>query len=336
MSRVLILYTGGTIGMVPSAKGYVPQPGFADRLRKCLADQRLPEYEVLELDEPLDSASLVPADWSRLGKLLQRHWQDYDGFVILHGTDTLSYTASALSYMLPQQDKPVVMTGSQIPLSQVRNDAVDNLTSALLLASGKDVAEVCVCFNGLILRGNRSRKVDSTALNAFDSPNFSHLGQMGIDLVLRRELLLAPQPVYFDVPEHRGGLVAMLGVYPGMESQLLASLLSQESLRGVVLSTYGVGNLPADTRLLQVLADAREQGITVVNISQCHRGNVSQGAYATGYGLNDIGVLPGGDMTPEATFTKLNHLLASNLGPEEVYAAMRNPLRGECSMTQFA
>jgi len=333
--RVLVLYTGGTIGMVPSEQGYVPQAGFEARLRQHLNDPRLPDFDLIEFEQPLDSASLVPEDWTRIGQLLQQHWDAYAGFVVLHGTDTLAYTASALSFMLAQQDKPVVLTGSQIPLSQLRNDAADNLVTALLLAAHPGLAEVCVCFNGRILRGNRSRKVNSTGLDAFDSPNYPHLGRAGIDLELKERLLLPAESARFELAPCRSGAVAMLGLFPGIQADMLRRFCAEPGLRGLVLTTYGVGNPPAsDPALLQVLADAIAQGLTVVNLSQCHQGAVSQGAYATGALLNDIGVLAGADLTPEAAFAKLHHLVARHAEAARVREGMQSAQRGECRLAQ--
>lgn len=330
-ARVLVIYTGGTIGMVPSADGYVPQPGFEARLRAQLGERELPMFDLLEFERLLDSASLVPADWVRIARALQMHWDHYDGFVVLHGTDTMAYTASALSFMLAQQDKPVILTGSQIPLSELRNDALDNLLTALLLAAEPALAEVCIYFNGRLLRGNRSRKVKSSGLDAFDSPNCPWLGQAGIELDLQRELLLPAQPVRFELAEYDPEAVLILTVFPGMPARLLREALAPSRVRGLVLMTYGVGNPPEQPELLDELARAADRGQVVVNLTQCHQGAVSQGAYATGALLNRVGVVPGLDLTPEAAFAKLHHLLAQGLSPQRVREAMVEARRGECT-----
>ncbi len=330
--RVLVIYTGGTIGMVPSADGYVPEPGFEARLRALLGERELPPFDLLEYDRLLDSASLVPADWERIAQTLQAHWDQYAGFVVLHGTDTMAYTASALSFMLPQQDKPVILTGSQIPLSQLRNDAVDNLVTTLLLASQPGLAEVCIYFNRRLLRGNRARKVKSSGLDAFDSPNFPRLGQAGIEINLRQELLLPPEPVRFDIRRYDPEAVVMLGVFPGMPARLVREALAPEAVKALVLMTYGVGNPPeAESGLLDELARAGERGQVVLNLTQCHQGAVSQGAYATGALLNRVGVVPGLDLTPEAAFAKLHHLVAQGLDADQVRQALAGSLRGECT-----
>jgi len=331
MSRVLVIYTGGTIGMVASDKGYVPESDFAARLKVAVGDRALPAYDVLEFDHLIDSASVVPAHWERIARVLQAHWNRYTGFVVLHGTDTMAYTASALSFMLAQLDKPVIVTGSQIPLSQLRNDAMDNLVTSLLLASRADLAEVCICFNGRLLRGNRSRKVKSSGLDAFDSPNAPWLGEAGIEIELSPERL-PPQPVRFEIPAYDPNAVVMLMAYPGMPMRLIKDALAPEAVKGMVLLTYGVGNPPeTETGLLDVLACAAARGQVLVNVTQCHQGAVSQGAYATGALLNRVGVVSGLDLTPEAALTKLHHLTAQGLSPDAIRRAFGHALRGECT-----
>jgi len=332
MSRVLVIYTGGTIGMVPSADGYRPEPGFAARLSVALGERSVPEFELLEFDRLIDSASLRPADWEQIARVLRDRWDEYAGFVVLHGTDTLAYTASALSFMLPQQDKPVILTGSQIPLSQSRNDALDNLLTALLLASRPDLAEVCICFNGRLLRGNRSRKVKSSGLAAFDSPNCPWLGEIGIDIRLSAERL-PPEPARFEIPSCDPEAVVLLMAYPGMPLRLVRDALAPDEVRGLVLLTYGVGNPPeTDRGLLDELARAAARDQVVLNLTQCQQGAVTQGAYATGALLNTVGVVPGLDLTPEAAFTKLHHLIAKGCSPEQIRRTLGRALRGECSL----
>jgi len=332
--KVLVIYTGGTIGMLPSEQGYVPVAGFHNRLLEQLgaAVEQLPEYDLMELDCLIDSANLVPDDWRRIALLLERMWTGYDGFVVLHGTDTMAYTASALSFMLLGCDKPVILTGSQIPLAQLRNDALDNLITALMLAAGGEIAEVCLYFNGRLLRGNRARKVRSTGFDAFDSPNCPWLGQVGIDIDLRHDLLLPPGTPRFRIPRFDPAAVVSLMLYPGMPARLVEAALADGRVRGLVLQTYGVGNPPdANRELIEVLAHAYARGVAVLNITQCHQGAVNQGAYATGATLNGIGVIPGSDLTPEAAFAKLHLLLALDLKGDRLRDALVEPQCGECA-----
>ncbi|MFC6671520.1 type I asparaginase [Marinobacterium aestuariivivens] len=333
--RILILYTGGTIGMLSTGDGYVPMPGFHDRLLQQLdsrATGQLPAYDLIEYGHLIDSANLVPAHWQRIARTLAEHWAQYDGFVVLHGTDTMAYSASALSFMLPGLDKPVILTGSQIPLAELRNDALDNLITALLLAGNCDIAEVCVCFNGRLLRGNRSRKVRSDGFDAFDSPNFPWLGRVGIDIELQTHRLLPPSEPRFEIPDFDPAAVVMIPVFPGIPADLIETVLQRPGIRGLVLQTYGVGNPPdADRALIAALERATAGGIAILNISQCQQGAVSQGTYATGATLNRIGVIPGADITPEAAFAKLQVLTGLGLAGDPLREALGRPLRGECT-----
>lgn len=343
-SRILILHTGGTIGMVPSAQGYVPAAGFRDRLKAQLpthaaaqTSEQLPTFELLDLEPLIDSSNLVPADWHRIADALISRWEDYSGFIVLHGTDTMAYTASALSFILQGCNKPVVVTGSQIPLSQLRNDALDNLLTSLLLAERSDLNEVVVCFNGRILRGNRARKVSSSHLAAFDSPNFPWLGEAGIEISLNSQLLLpAGDPQFlqsdFQLPEFNPDAVAILLFYPGISASVVSALTEREGLKGMVLLSYGAGNPPEATPgLIDALEKAAARGVTLLNLTQCQQGAVSQGTYATGATLNRIGVIPGSDLTPEAAFAKLHVLLGKGLSGDQLKAALQQPLSGEFS-----
>lgn len=331
--RILIIYTGGTIGMQPTESGYLPMAGFHDLVAQQLkagAKDRLPNFEVMECSQLIDSANLIPADWTRIGKLLANHWQDYDGFVVLHGTDTMAYSASALSFILQSIDKPVIFTGSQIPLLELRNDALDNLITALLLAANYDIPEVCIYFNGRLLRGNRSSKIQSTGFDAFDSPNFPWLARVGIHIDLQESLLLAKKAPSLCIPEFDAEAVAIVQTYPGMTARSLEPMVDDTSVRGLILQTYGSGNPPdANKALIQTLQQASNNGIAVLNVTQCPQGRVSQGAYATGATLNRIGVIPGSDMTLEAAFTKMHYLLSQSLEVDAIREALRRPLCGE-------
>ncbi|MCG8517784.1 MAG: type I asparaginase [Pseudomonadales bacterium] len=333
-ARVLVLYTGGTIGMVPSEQGYVPCPGFDGRLREELGERaaELPEYDLVEFDQLIDSANLTPSHWTHIVRMLEKRWHEYDGFVVLHGTDTMAYTASALSFLLRGCDRPVIITGSQIPLSQLRNDGVDNLVTALLLAADRRITEVCVCFNGRLLRGNRVRKVRTSGFDAFDSPNAPWLGQVGIDIELQEDLLLPPGTPDFLQPDFDPAAVVMLPVFPGMPARLLEAAWNAPGVRGLVLQSYGVGNPPdADEAWMASLERACNQGVTVINISQCQQGAVCQGVYATGAALNRLGVVAGADLTPEAAFAKLHVLLTQHREPQAVRQALAQVLCGEQS-----
>ena len=332
--KILIIYAGGTIGMQGSENGYVPVAGFEQQVRQQLSSDnahQLPMYEMLELDQLIDSSNLQPHHWTELARIIEAQWQQYDGFVLLHGTDTMAYTASMLSFMLQGMDKPVIITGSQIPLAELRNDALDNLMTSLMLAGGYNIPEVCICFNGRLLRGNRASKLKSTSLDAFDSPNYGFLGQVGINIELHAERMLSSGLRRFNVPEFNSDAVVVLPVYPGLSARVARDLLNHTSVKGVVLHTYGAGNPPdANTELMTLLEQAVQRGITIVNVTQCVQGQVSQGAYATGAALNRIGVIAGSDLTLEAAFTKLHYLVATE-PQEKISQLMSQSLCGEMS-----
>lgn len=326
--KLLMIYTGGTIGMVASGQGYVPSPDFRGRLQRHLA---LPGLDVIELDRLIDSANLTPSDWAGIARVLVNHWNNYDGFVVLHGTDTMAYTASALSYMLRGCDKPVILTGAQIPLDQERTDALGNVTTALAMAAMPQLQEVCICFRNRLLRGNRARKISTNGLAAFDSPNAPWLGEAGIDIRLREELLLPPGHPDFLIPEFDNRAVAALTLYPGIPAALLQATLELPGLQGLIIHSYGAGNPPdANPALIRALEYGINQRITILNITQCLQGPVSQNAYATGAALNRIGVVPGSDLTPEAAFAKLHYLLATGHKGRELQNGLLQSLAGDC------
>lgn len=332
--RVLVLYTGGTVGMVASGGTYVPGADFGPRLARHLAERRdgLPQFDVIELDQLIDSANLTPANWATMARMLIDNWDRYDGFVVLHGTDTMAYTAAALSYMLQGCNKPVILTGSQIPLQRSRTDALDNVITSLALAATPEIQEVCLYFSGKLLRGTRARKLKTSDLDAFDSPNAPALGRCGITLDLRHDLLLPSGQPDFQVPTFNPESVAVLTLYPGIPAALVEAALALPGLKGLIIHTYGAGNAPdADEALVEALARGIKRGIAVLNISQCIRGRVAQKAYASGAALERIGVIAGGDLTPEAAFAKLHFLLATGHSGASLSRALQTPLRSDAS-----
>jgi 60kDa lysophospholipase len=348
-ARILVLYTGGTIGMREGPRGYEPARGALSEVIERLpqlhevgaARFTTPRYrggrrihhEVLEYEPLLDSANLELSHWARFAKDIAAHHDNYDGFVILHGTDTMAYTASALSFLLENLGKPVVLTGSQIPLVQLtRNDALDNFLGALGLAAHLAVPEVTLYFHHRLLRGNRSSKHDASSLDAFASPNFPPLAEVGVDVEVRRDLVLPAPSGPFRAHTTLSPHVAALRLYPGITAETLANFV-RPPLEGLVLETYGSGNAPDSRRdLLEVLAAACARGLVILNVSQCPRGGVND-AYAAGRALATCGVVPGADMTPEAALTKLAFLLGQGHPVEEVKRLVRIPLRGELTPT---
>ncbi|MFT6916125.1 MAG: L-asparaginase [Motiliproteus sp.] len=333
--RIYILYTGGTIGMQRSPQGYAPMPGLAELIAQKIPTHlsaSMPEYVLEELDLLIDSANANPEDWRCIAQRIRDNYDLYDGFIILHGTDTLAYTTSALSFMLRDLSKPVIVTGSQIPLSELRNDAQDNLITALVLARQYPIAEVCLYFNGRLLRGNRSTKVKATGFDAFDSPNYPWLGQVGINIEIKHDAIrpATGQP-YFELPEYGHQRIVPIRLYPGIDSAYLEHLLKLP-VDGLIIQSYGVGNAPdRDPLFLRTLERATEQGKVIVNLTQCLQGRVDLSSYATGAALAKTGIVSGFDMTLEAAFTKLQHLLALERGSDWVRQQMQLDLCGELS-----
>lgn len=334
--RIAILYTGGTLGMKPSAAGYQPDTGLAQSLAACLPAPgvgRMPYWEVHEYAQLIDSAEARPRDWHTIAADIAARYDDFDGFVVIHGTDTMAYTAAALSFALIGLRKPVILTGSQIPLCEPRSDALGNLLGALLIAAHHPVAEVCLYFGGKLLRGNRASKVAGADFDAFDSPNYPPLGHAGIDIVLDMGRVL-PMPVReaFEIDPPSACEIAVLRLYPGLSVARLGRML-EPPLAGAVLQTYGAGNGPVGLPgFLDTLAEASARGVVIVNVTQCARGTVDQDKYATGSALASAGVVGAYDMTVEAALTKLHHLVSLELLPQEVRRRMQEAVCGECTL----
>lgn len=345
VGKVLLIHTGGTIGMRQTDRGYEPAGGYlAERMSRIPAFNdpaaagdsvtrpsrfgRTVSYEILELTPLLDSANMSSRDWVRIAETIADHADRFDAFVVMHGTDTMAYTASALSFMLQGLDKTVVITGSQIPLAETRNDAVDNLLGALLLAGHYCIPEVGVYFSDKLLRGNRASKHDASGLDAFRSGNFPPLVQVGVEVDVRWDLVRPPAPGGLRVVPILNENVAALRLFPSLSADTLERFL-QAPLQGLVLETYGAGNAPDNRpRLLKVLADATARGVVIMNCTQCRTGMVTND-YSTGRSLSDAGVIPGADLTPEAALTKLQWLLSQDLPGAEVRRLMPQSLRGE-------
>ncbi len=334
---VLIIYTGGTVGMAVNRTGeLVPmQFGRLERKMPELARLRL-RLSLLSLPQLIDSSNVTPQDWLHLARLIGQHYADFDGFVVLHGTDTMAYSAAALSYILEHLGKPVIFTGAQVPVGRTRSDAQRNLISALEIAAARHpsahtvrVPEVGVFFNDILIRGNRAKKVESQQFAAFRSENYPPLARAGISLDFAdksiRLLPAAPLKVHQKLEER----VAVLRLFPGLSEAVVKAILGVEGLRGVVLETYGSGNAPTALWFLKCLEAARARGIQLLNVSQCEEGRVVQGTYETSAHLTDLGVLGGDDITSEAAVTKLMYVLGLGLSEERTRSLLTQDLRGE-------
>ncbi|HVR40250.1 MAG TPA: asparaginase [Thermoanaerobaculia bacterium] len=334
--RVYIAYTGGTIGMRHTDAGYSPAAGYLQQQMEAmpeLAHPEIPSYTINEYAPLLDSSNMTPREWVKIAHDVNANYDRYDGFVVLHGTDTMAYTASALPFMLQGLRKPVIITGSQIPLCEVRNDARENLITSLLIAANYAIPEVCLYFGGRLLRGCRATKVSADGFAAFDSPNFLPLGTVGIDIEINWDLVRKQRSSSaLEVQELTRPVVSALRLFPGISPELVRNVL-RPPLQGLVLETYGVGNGPdQDVDFLAALSDATKRGVVIVDCTQCLEGTVNLGEYATGSALEDAGVISGFDMTAEAALAKLYYLFSRGLSPARVKKEMQRDLRGEMTV----
>jgi L-asparaginase len=333
--RILILNTGGTISSVKTAHGYEPAQGYVQTALAqipALSHPEMPDYVIKEYRPLLDSSNMTMSDWNQIASDIAKDYLNYDGFVVFHGTDTMAYTASALSFMLENLSKPVIVTGSQIPLSEIRNDAMDNVITSLMLCAHQPINEVCIYFNQHLLRGNRAQKISTERFNAFDSPNYPHLANIGITIDLHHDLLLPPRDKPFSLQTIQPHFIANIRLFPGFANDVLDYLL-QQPLQGLVLETYGAGNAQNnDPRFLELLRDACARGIVIVNCTQCRQGRVEMSQYATGNTLKKAGLISGHDMTPETAHCKLLYLFSKNLGVTPVETLMETNLCGELTI----
>lgn len=344
-ASVLLIYTGGTIGMVEN-----PETGSLEPFNFAHLTYHLPEMKRLKFkvdhmvfDPVIDSSDLMPEHWLKMVKIIEDNYSKYDGFVILHGTDTMSYTASALSFMIENLTKPVVLTGAQLPIGKLRTDAKENLITALEIAAEKDISgnpvisEVCIFFQNDLLRGNRTTKLNAENFNAFKSFNYPKLAKSGIKIKYNEAALL-PSLTKGELKFHYAidPNVAILKLFPGINANTIRSILNIKGLRAVVLETYGTGNAPLSQWFLDLLADAVKRDIVILNISQCKMGVVDMHRYVTGQALMDIGVISGFDSTVEAAVTKLMLILGHGYNAAEVKKRMLRSLTGEISIPKSA
>jgi L-asparaginase len=347
-TRVYVLYTGGTFGMEPdlTTPGHPLRPMNVEKLADALpeAGELAPGAAITleRFDRLLDSSSMTPKDWVNIARRIEQNYKAHDGFIIIHGTDTLSYTASALSFMLENLAKPVVITGSQLPLPNPRTDANLNFGHALQIAAYKAtdlpcIPEVIVVFADKILRGCRTRKMSASSWTGFDSPNCPPLGEIGEHVRIFESQIRAAPPsgLELQVNSTLDSDVLDVSLYPGLRPEHLEAILSLDSVKGVVLRTYGTGNAPEDASFINALKVGIEKGNkTVVNITQCPQGSVEMGLYAASIGLLDNGVISGLDMTPEAALTKLMVTMGTRIG-KQVKLQMQINQRGEQSQNLF-
>jgi len=338
-SSVLLIYTGGTIGMKEDPSDQTLKPFDFGSLMEEVPELRKFALKIdsYTFDPLIDSSDIEPAMWIKLAELIRDNYDAYDGFVVLHGTDTMAYSASALSFMLKNLDKPVIFTGSQLPIGRPRTDGKENLISSVEIAGSREsdgsatVPEVCIFFNDLLLRGNRSTKVDASGFEAFRSPNFPPLAEAGIDIRYNKDAILRPADESFSINTQLDTAVSILKVHPGITERVVEDILLGSGTRAVIIETFGCGNAPSREWFLDIVRKSSAAGKILFNVTQCLRGRVNMDLYATGRALKDAGVLSGGDITTESALGKLFCLMGKYDDNEQVKARLEEDLRGEIS-----
>ena len=340
-SKVLLIYTGGTIGMNRNPQTGALEPFDFEQLLNHVPELQQFDTQIstYQFNPPIDSSDMSPRMWTELSHVISDHYNEYDGFVVLHGTDTMAFTASALSYMLENLTKPVIFTGSQLPIGQLRTDGKENLITAVEIAAAKDdlgharVPEVGIYFNSHLLRGNRTTKQSADEFNAFESFNYPHLVDAGVNITYHDERILKPDFSKPMKPHFRlDNNVIIFSLFPGIREDLIRHIIHTPNLKAIVMRTFGSGNAPQSPWLLKALKEGTRNGKVIVNISQCLQGQVEMSRYGTGYHLQEAGVTSGFDSTVESAVTKLMFLQSHFDDPDEIRRRMTQSIRGEITV----
>ena len=337
-AHLLLIYTGGTIGMIENLETGALEPFNFSHLRSNVPEMKRFNFHVdtFIFDPLIDSSVISPDKWREIVQVVKAHYDDYDGFVLLHGTDTMSYTASALSFMFENLTKPIIFTGSQLPIGKLRTDGKENLITALEIAADKDmdghpiVPEVCIYFQNSLFRANRTTKINAENFNAFASANSACLAEAGVNIRYNTTDILKPdynkEVIFYESLDDS---IAVLKIFPGISNEVVSAILNIDNIKGVVIETYGSGNALSDDWFIDALKNAVDRNVVVVNVTQCLYGEVAMQRYETGQLLLKAGVISGHDMTTEAAITKLMYLFGLGLSHKQVRELMQAPLRGE-------